>query len=105
MPLNSLTGLGEGSEGTVPADEAQSILKKLPQKLKEQDGIHLFVYCVRATRKPSALSHNYNLFHSKFKDVPVVLIVTGLENQEPHMEHWWTTNENFFSEQRMTFAG
>ena len=80
-------------------------MKKLLQKLKEQDGIHLFLYCVRGARKTITLRRNYEIFRSRVKDVPIVLVVTGLENQEPDMDEWWKKNENFLSEQRLTFAG
>ncbi|KAG9310967.1 hypothetical protein JVU11DRAFT_8845 [Chiua virens] len=40
---------------------------------------------------PSAC-RNYNLFHAAVcrKKIPVVLVVTGLENSEGDMENWWT---------------
>jgi hypothetical protein len=80
-------------------------LKKLLQELKEGDGIHLLVYCVRNARKTTALRRNYDLFRSKLKEVPIALVVTGLEYQSPVMEEWWTKNEKYLSEQQMTFAG
>jgi hypothetical protein len=89
----------------VPAEEAERILKKLFRELKEQDGIHLLIYCVRCTRKATTLRRSYELFQPKMKGVPIVLVVTGLENQDPNMEEWWTRNEKFLSDQQMTFTG
>ena len=63
------------------------------------------MYCVRAARKTTALRRYYELFHSKVKGVPIVLVVTGLENQQPDMEAWWTANEPFLLRQKTTFAG
>lgn len=63
------------------------------------------MYCVRGARKTTALRGYYDLLHSRVKGVPIVLVVTGLENQEPHMDAWWTTNQRFLSSQKMTFAG
>jgi hypothetical protein len=80
-------------------------LKTLLQDLKERDGIHLLVYCVRNARKTSALRRNYDLFHFKLKEVPIALVVTGLEYQKPDMEAWWTKNEKILSDQQMIFAG
>jgi hypothetical protein len=80
-------------------------LKKLLRKLKEGDQIHLLMYCVRSARKTTTFRRNYDLVHSKFKEVPIVLVVTGLEHQRPDMETWWTKNEKFLSDQQMTFAG
>jgi hypothetical protein len=60
---------------------------------------------VRSARKTTALRRNYDLFHSKLEEVPIVLVITGLEHQRPDMEEWWTKNEKFLSDQQMTFAG
>jgi hypothetical protein len=104
MSLNWITGLGADSEGVVPAREAEFFLKKLLQKLGRGNQIHLLIYCVRSTRQ-ATLRRNYDLVHSKFKEVPITLVVTGLEYQSPVMEEWWTKNEKYLSEQQMTFAG
>jgi hypothetical protein len=63
------------------------------------------MYCVMGGRKAMTLRRNYDLVRSVVKDVPIVLVVAGLENQEPSMEEWWTKNEIFLSGQKMTFAG
>ncbi|KAJ8593887.1 hypothetical protein M405DRAFT_730682, partial [Rhizopogon salebrosus TDB-379] len=106
LKLFDTPGLGEGSEGTVSTDKAQKHLKKLLQDLKERDGIHLLVYCVRSARKTSALRRNYDLFHFKLKEkkVPIVLILTGLENEQ-NMEDWWTRNEHIFSKYQIHVDG
>jgi len=74
----------------------------------EQGGIHLLLYCVQGTTLTGvrALRRNYKLFYSMVKErVPIVLVVTGLENQEPEMEQWWKNNELSISDLGMTFAG
>jgi hypothetical protein len=64
------------------------------------------MYCVRGVRARRALYRNYNFIRSQVKDqVPIVLIVTGLENQEPDMEDWWKINGQLVSDFGMTFAG
>ncbi|KIK42915.1 hypothetical protein CY34DRAFT_38468, partial [Suillus luteus UH-Slu-Lm8-n1] len=106
VKLFDTAGLDEGSEGAVPNKEAQKVLKKLLQTLMEQDGIHLLVYCVQGTRERSALRRNYQSLYSKVKEkVPIVLVVTRLENQVPDMEQWWRANEQSISDLNMTFAG
>ncbi|KAG2337539.1 P-loop containing nucleoside triphosphate hydrolase protein, partial [Suillus weaverae] len=106
VKLFDTAGLDEGSEGTVPNKEAQKVLKKLLQTLMEQDGIHLLVYCVQGTRESMALRRNYMSFYSKVKEkVPVVIVITRLENQNPDMEQWWRKNEQSISNLNMTFAG
>ncbi|KAG2131411.1 P-loop containing nucleoside triphosphate hydrolase protein [Suillus bovinus] len=106
IKLFDTAGLDEGSEGTVPDKEAQKVLKKLLQTLMEQDGIHLLMYCVQGTRESLALRRNYMSLYSKVKEkVPIVIVVTRLENQEPDMEEWWRKNQQSISNLKMTFAG
>ena len=99
------TGLDEGSEGTVPAAQAESNLRSLIQDLANTGGIHLVVYCVRATRLTKALQRNYDLFYVTVcrKKVPVALVVTGLEHQQGDMETWWAANEAVLRRYGMRF--
>jgi len=104
VKLFDTPGLDEGSEGVVPDKEAQQVLKKLLRSLR--DNIHLLIYCVRGVRARRALYRNYNLIRSEVKGkVPIALVVTCLEDQEPGMEEWWKNNEQIISDIGMTFAG
>ncbi|KAG1741506.1 P-loop containing nucleoside triphosphate hydrolase protein [Suillus paluster] len=104
--LFDTAGLDEGSEGIVPDGEARKILKELLRTLLERDGIHLLIYCVRSTKGIKALCRNYELCLSEVKQrVPIVLVVTGLEDKLPEMEGWWKTNQQSISQFGMTFAG
>lgn len=104
VKLFDTPGLDEGSEGAVPDKEAQQVLKKLLRSLR--DDVHLLMYCVRGVRARRALYRNYNFIRSQVKErVPIVLIVTCLEDQEPDMEDWWKNNGQFISDFGMTFAG
>jgi len=100
-------GLDEGTAGTVPAAEAVENLKSLLRELMSprSNGIGLLVYCVRSVRLSRALLRNYNLFYSAIcrKKVPIVVVVTGLENQEPTMDSWWDANETVFKKCGMYF--
>jgi hypothetical protein len=101
-------GLDEGTAGTVPAAEAEDNLKSLLRELMSprSNGIGLLVYCVRSVRLSRALLRNYNLFYSAIcrKKVPIVVVVTGLENQEPTMDSWWDTNGMVFNKYGMHFT-
>ncbi|KAG1844177.1 P-loop containing nucleoside triphosphate hydrolase protein [Suillus subalutaceus] len=104
VKLFDTPGLDEGSEGAVPDKEAQQVLKKLLRSLR--DDVHLLMYCVRGVRARKALYRNYNLIRSEVKGrVPIVLVVTCLEEQEPDMEDWWKNNERILSDFGMTFDG
>ncbi|KAH7888942.1 P-loop containing nucleoside triphosphate hydrolase protein [Phlebopus sp. FC_14] len=100
-------GLDEGTQGTVPAEQAEANLKLLLRELIKANGIDLLIYCVRGFRIRKALLNNYNIFYSAIcrKKVPIVVVVTGLENQEEEMEDWWIANEREFTELKMHFDG
>ncbi|KAF8056962.1 P-loop containing nucleoside triphosphate hydrolase protein [Lyophyllum atratum] len=91
-------GLNEGEHGTIPALQAMKNLEHLVSKMRQ--GVSLLVYCVRGPRFRDGWKTNYNLIVKGFCQgkVPVVLIVTGLENESPSMEDWWTRNEKVFRE-------
>lgn len=100
-------GLDEGTYGAVPAEIAEQNLKQLLRDLSRAHGIHLLVYCVRASRLRKTLLGNYNLFYSAIcrKKVPIVAVVTGLENYEGQMADWWDANETEFATLKMHFDG
>ncbi|KAG0707995.1 hypothetical protein DFH29DRAFT_561839 [Suillus ampliporus] len=104
--LFDTVGLDEGTAGTVPAAEAKKRLKNLLVKLTSSGsgGISLLVYCVHSTRARRALVRNYNHFYSTIcrKKVPIVVVVTGLEN-EPVMDSWWDTHREEFKSHGMHF--
>ena len=98
-------GLDEGTEGTVPARQAESSLKIFLRHITRWNGIDLLLYCVRGTRVRQALLRNYNIFYAAIcrKKVPVALVVTGLENYEGDMEAWWTKHEKDLTRHGMRF--
>jgi hypothetical protein len=97
-------GLNEGDSGSVPADQALDHLRNLIGKLK--DGISLLVYCIRGSRYRDIIKVNYDLFTEIIcqGEVPVVVVITGLENEE-RMEDWWGANAMELSSRGMHFQG
>jgi GTPase Era involved in 16S rRNA processing len=102
--LFDTVGLNEGKQGTVSPTEAVVNLYKLIRSL--EDGVNLLVYCVRGPRIRETMVNNYKMFYSVFckEQVPIVLVVTGLENEES-METWWDENQSAFTEHGMHFSG
>jgi len=100
------SGLNEGSEGKVPAAIAKKNLNKFFRALRQEDGVHLLVYCVRGERASVALK-NYKAFSSAIcrSDVPIVLVVTCLENFQPMMATWWDNNEDRLAQYGIPFSG
>ncbi|KAG1733676.1 P-loop containing nucleoside triphosphate hydrolase protein [Suillus occidentalis] len=105
VQLFDTTGLDEGSHGKISAMQPQSALKTLLKTLKKKQGIHLLIYCVHGTKDVKTLGRNYKLLHKVKGTVPIVLVVTGLEDRESEMEDWWRNNEASISTLGMNFAG
>jgi hypothetical protein len=99
-------GLGEGSEGRVPAKEAEKALKKLLSDLTQSRGVHLLVFCMRKGRITTTLEGFYRTFTLGVcqAKVPAVLVVTGLDDQVER-EKWWSRNGTRFEGHGMTFRG
>ena len=97
-------GLNEAGGGTVSPAQAIEGLYRLMGGLS--DGVSLLVYVVRGPRLKKSVQDNYKLFYEFFceKKVPIVLVITGLENEED-MDDWWNRNEATFCEREMTFSG
>ncbi|KZS92284.1 hypothetical protein SISNIDRAFT_393112, partial [Sistotremastrum niveocremeum HHB9708] len=95
-------GLNEAT--TVPAKDAVTNAFKLIQKL--QGGICLLLYVIRGPRVKEFTIKNYQMFYEGFcqKNVPIILVVTGLE-EEDDMDDWWTRNKWVFDRKGMTFSG
>ncbi|OAX37961.1 hypothetical protein K503DRAFT_201525 [Rhizopogon vinicolor AM-OR11-026] len=91
-------GLNEGDRGTVNRAAAMAALYRLITGL--DGGINLLVFCMRGPRIKKATHENWKVFHEIIckKEVPMVLVVTGLENEE-NMDEWWWTNRGTFEEQ------
>ena len=97
-------GLNEGDSGSIPADIALRHLHDLVQNL--HDGLSLLVYCIRGSRYRDVIKVNYDLFKEIIcqGEVPIVIVITGLENEE-RMEDWWIENEKEFVSRKMRFNG
>ena len=98
-------GLNEGDKGTVKGKNATHNLFKLVESL--EDGVNLLVFCMRGRIKETTFD-NYRLFYQIFCDskVPIILVVTGLEELEGNeLDTWWTRNRTAFEEYGMKFNG
>lgn len=98
-------GLDEGTRGRVSPEIAERNLTKLLRELRSANGIHLLVYCIRGPSVRKSLTRNYAIFYSAVcrKKVPIVAIVTGLENEPTSMEGWWTKGEKELAKYKMRF--
>jgi len=94
-------GLNEAEDGTVsPQDAVHSLLD-----LVKDHGINLLIYCIRG-RLVDIIRVNYDLFWKIIcmEEVPIVLVVTGLEGK-PDMDEWWDENEETVNKMKLVFAG
>lgn len=91
-----------------PVEYHRSI-KNASQLLRELDecgGTSLLVYCVQKGRDGGALRSNYQLFREVLyqRRVPVVMVVTGLEDEEV-MEKWWERNRTTLEASEIVVEG
>ncbi|TEB33774.1 hypothetical protein FA13DRAFT_1707991 [Coprinellus micaceus] len=105
LMLWDTAGLVEGEFGNVTAGQAEDNLASLLQNM-EGGGVSLLVYCIRARRFRTIIKSHYELFFEKTcgRAIPIVLVVTGLENEE-FMEDWWVRNEREFRRRGIEFTG
>jgi len=95
MTIWDTAGLDEGDAGRIPKSEAIVLLYKLLRSLS--DGISLLMFVMRAPRIKGSAPQNWKLFHEVIcqKKVPIVIVITGLENEE-NMDDWWWMNKGAF---------
>ncbi|KAG1889062.1 P-loop containing nucleoside triphosphate hydrolase protein [Suillus fuscotomentosus] len=90
--VHDTIGLEEGRWGFLWAPKAE---RRLITYLKKMKSPHLLVYCIPAGRGLLKKSdgRNYQKFKSAVgKNVPVVVVVTHLENFRGPFSSWWSNN-------------
>ncbi|KAG2136580.1 P-loop containing nucleoside triphosphate hydrolase protein [Suillus bovinus] len=90
--VHDTIGLEEGRWGFLPDKKAQ---KKLKTYLKDsQKSWHLLVYCIPGSRGlKKSHARNFNKFKSMVGNrVPVVVVVTHLDQYEGPLQDWWPRN-------------
>ena len=95
IELIDTVGLHEGNDGTVPADKAVLQLVELLERAK--DGFSLLLHVTRASRITKEFEDDHRFFVEKMTErkIPVLLVVTGCENEDP-MQSWVETNRQSF---------
>lgn len=96
--VGATVGLNEGEKGTMERSVAIANLYKLITNL--DGGISLLMFCIRGPRIKDATHQNWKIFHDIIckKEIPTVLVVTGLENEED-LNEWWWNNRGTFEDQ------
>ncbi|KAG2048656.1 hypothetical protein BDR06DRAFT_962394 [Suillus hirtellus] len=90
--VHDTIGLEEGRWGFLPDKEAQKKLKTYLKNPKEP--CHLLVYCMPGSRGlKKSHARNFKKFKSVVGDrVPVVVVVTNLEDIGDPLDSWWSEN-------------
>ncbi|KAG1737384.1 P-loop containing nucleoside triphosphate hydrolase protein [Suillus lakei] len=100
-------GLEEPQLGIPQFLDAVENAYSLIQELERKGGIDLLLFCMRAGRLTTTLQTNYRLFHEFLcdKKVPIILVITYLENEVGEMDAWWKRNEAIFRDREVHVAG
>ncbi|KAG1793485.1 P-loop containing nucleoside triphosphate hydrolase protein [Suillus plorans] len=100
-------GLEEPQLGIPQYLDAVENAYSLIQKLERQGGINLLMFCMRAGRLTATLQNNYRLFNEFLceKKVPIVMVITYLENEDGEMDDWWKRNQDTFRHQDFRVDG
>jgi len=95
MTIWDTARLDEGDVGQIPKSEAVIQLYKLLHKLS--NGISLLMFIMSAPRIKSTVPQNWKLFHEIicWRKVPIIIVITGLENED-NMNEWWWENKGAF---------
>jgi tRNA U34 5-carboxymethylaminomethyl modifying GTPase MnmE/TrmE len=95
IELVDTVGLHEADTGTVPTDQAVAQLVELLKNAKE--GFNLLVHVSKMGRLTREHQEDYDFFVNKLTQhrIPVVLILTGCENEHP-MSSWVDKNVEHF---------
>jgi hypothetical protein len=69
--------------------------------------LHLLVYVMQGGQIPSTAQKDYHIYFDLVcrRQVPIVAVITGLENRGPSMDKWWSENKSAFDLQDMSFHG
>ena len=96
------SGLNEETD-SVPAQEAA---KKLINLLKGMN-VSLIIYLTRGRmNEVGANKHMFDQIRSVCgEQVPIVLVVTGLEGEGEAMDEWWTSNKSDIERLKLSFQG
>lgn len=98
---------GDAADPNKPKISGKTALISMHKLIESLDeGISLMVFVVRGPRITTSVAENYKSFHSAFcqNKVPMVLVVTGLEERDP-MDGWWLDNKQQFHGRGMVFSG
>ncbi|KAG1737390.1 P-loop containing nucleoside triphosphate hydrolase protein [Suillus lakei] len=100
-------GLEEPQLGIPQFLDAVENAYNLIQELERKGGIDLLLFCMRAGRLTTTLQTNYRLFHEFLcdKKVPIVVVITHLENEVGEMDAWWKRNQKYFRNREVHVAG
>lgn len=95
-------GLNEGDGGTVPSPKAFDHLVKLVR----DHGVNLLIHCIRGPRLKDIFRVNHDLIWGIICQgkVPIVVVITGLEDEHDR-DVWWTENREEFERRGMKISG
>jgi GTP-binding protein EngB required for normal cell division len=91
--VHDTVGLEEPTFALFPAPKANKMLKEYLKPYMRREELHLLIYCMPGERigMKQSQQKNYNNFKRFVGRVPVVLVVTKLDDG---LEDWWARNQS-----------
>ncbi|KIK70100.1 hypothetical protein GYMLUDRAFT_541773 [Collybiopsis luxurians FD-317 M1] len=102
--IYDVTGVAEDTPNFTSSATFQN-LQNLVRNLA-LNGPSLLILCVRGPEIKRNTKRNFHLFFDGIfnKEIPIALVVTGLEDEKPTMESWWARNNNVLNKFRIRFS-
>lgn len=92
---------------TLGLEHRPSPLGLIQARLERSGGVDLVVYCIRRGRlSDEQVKHLRTIWRTFCRgDVPLVLVVSGVEYRRGSIEHWWEENgEDLINATQVTFS-
>ncbi|OAX33787.1 hypothetical protein K503DRAFT_804099 [Rhizopogon vinicolor AM-OR11-026] len=108
--VHDTVGLEEGTWGFLPAPKANKRLKEYLKPYVKERRLHLLLYCMSGQRgnQNKAQAKNYKKFKKVVGDVPVVLVITKLDDTPTACSafsmNWWLENQSVLQKLGMESA-
>lgn len=100
-------GLNKPGKTTWRRKDKTKLARRQLERIIEETKFNLFVYVMSAPQIPRTAQQNYRILYDLAgpKRVPIVVVITRLEDRDGTMDQWWTENKLAFDQRDLIFDG